>query len=512
MRQRDPAELSAARQRAAAKELGRRQALPNAYAAYEATLLPWQRRMVQSTARRKVSPAGRRSGKTHGGGAAIINACIKYPGATIPVFERTSTCQAARVLWKFLQEANERFALGMRFHHSLLIATLPNRAEVAIMGADTAEAADKARGNKYPEAFVDEAGTFRPQILDYLLTDVLDAALLDYRGSLTMLGTPPPRFDDAHPFYRAVMQPDAGWEVHNATFRDNDTIPLNMPGASPEERLAAREAEFQAMLARNGWTEDTPRVRREWLGLFAHDDESLLYALRAANHQTNGVGIAHPDTSEGRWFYGLGIDFGYAPDPCAFVVVAWRAGDPRLWVLESYEQGHLIPSAVAAHVERLRSRYQFSFIIGDTGGAGKPYAEELKQRYAIPVEAARKRGKAAYIEMLNGDLASSTCLIVERTNADLIADLYTVRKGEDGLDDQRDHEATHLPDALRYTVTEVRGRQAGLGAADGPAPGSREYLARIEAEMERLQLEQYHHGRVPDELDSEALAVAMLTD
>lgn len=473
------AHISALIKEAAREELATRRALPEAVAAMVDGLLPWQRRFVDSTARRKELHCGRRSGKTHVMEAAVFKAAAAFPRATIPVFERTTTCRAAVVMWKGLQEASERFGLDAEFHHSLMRCTLPNRAEIVIVGADTVEAADKARGDAYPAAFVDEAGTFRPQILEYLTTDVLPAALLDYQGSLTMAGTPPPRYTAAHPFYMAATGDD--WEHYHSTLRENIHIPLLM---APEHRAAAREAELEDEKRRHGWTDTTPRFMREWLGLFVQDNESLLYRLGGHNHE----GVKAPDTKTGRWYYGLGVDFGYN-DPCAFVVVAWRRGDARMWVLESYQAPHLIPSAVAAHIERLRVRYDFRFIIGDTGGAGKPYTEELRQKYGIPIEAARKRGKQAYLEMLNGDLASGQVQVVERSNEDLIADLYTVRRDpETGWAEDGDHDATHLPDALRYTITEVHAVQ-GLGDPDKPEKGTVAYAKAEEARMERLLVE-----------------------
>lgn len=498
--------IPAAIRRAARKELESRAALPAAFEAYRATLFDWQRRLVESTAPRKVVHSGRRSGKTHGLGGCILDTAAQYPGCTIPVFERTSTSQAARVLWKSLQETNEKHKLGMTFHHSLLIARFTNRAEVVILGADTAEAADKARGMATPAAFIDEAGSFRAHILDYLVRDVLDAALLDYRGSLTMAGTPPPRWAVGNLFYEACQS--KSWDVYHTTFLDNEALPLNMPDSTPAERRVAREAEFAAMLQRNGWTKNTPRVMREWLGLWVQDNESLLYALSDFNWR----GVATPDTSKGDWRFGLGIDFGFSPDPCAFVVVGWRRGDPMVYVLESYEQVGLIPSAVAAHVERLRARYNFSFIVGDTGGlGGKAYAEELKQTFHIPVEAAKKRGKQAFIEVLNGELLSGKLHIVPATNQDLLEDLQMVRRGEDGLDEAADHEASHLPDALRYTVCHQRA-QAGLGERDRPEKFSLAWWREREDAMEQDELNRVRGAQDPYELSTEAAAQNMLDD
>src|SRR5690606_6944543 len=101
--------------------------------------------------------------------------------------------------------------------------------------------------------------------------------------------------------------------------------------------------------------------------------------------------------------YVLGMDLGYE-DSTAFVVLGFDEKVGQTWVIESWSETHLIPSAVAARVDRLRERYNFSYMVADSGGFGKGYVEEMKQRYSIPIEAAEKNRKPAYIELLNGDL------------------------------------------------------------------------------------------------------------
>jgi hypothetical protein len=437
---------------------------------------------VLSPAKRIVTYSGRRAGKTRGVVVRGLRAAARHPGAWVPIVERTTTCQSAQLAWRELQEVNERFGLGFIFHNTLLIATAPSRARIQVVGADTTEAADKLRGEHPPEVLLDEVGTFRPAILEYLLREVIEPSLMDYDGTLVMAGTPSPR--KVGPFAAAcgAIPGGTGWEVHHWTFRDNDALPLDRPELDGNARRAAREAWFQELLARYGWTEESPWVQREYLGQWCEDAGGLVYRLAPFNH----VGQVAPDLAEGRWCYGLGIDLGYE-DPTAFVVVAWRRGDPTLWVLESYEQSKLIPSAVAAHVERLRARYRFDFIVGDFGGYGKGPAEEMRQRYGIDVRPARKRGKESHVAFVNGDLVSGVIRVVDSANRDLVADLYALRRaeGEDWAEDARD--ANHLPDAFLYACMEQRASVGGLGLREPPGPGTAEWeRARMDALADSL--------------------------
>lgn len=485
-------------QRAALAERQRRARLPAAIDAMLDGLFPAQRAFVLSEARRLVTRTGRRGGKTHALTARAVRAAHRYPRTTIPVFERTLTCASSRIMWRALQDLNDRHQLGVRFHHSLYIASLTNGSEIIIVGADTAEAADKARGGAYPEAIIDEAGTFRPHILEYLLRDVLKAALFDHGGTLVMSGTPVahmsgPFYEACHPKHDA----SAGdlYEVHHWTVLDNPNLPFDRPPPaqpfSPDERYALRLAELLAELGVASWdlrTTAEPWRRREWLGEWVAGDGRMAYRVGAHNI----VGLkdtpedirAHPE----RYVWGLGLDLGFN-DPTAFVVVARSKADGRLWVVESYEQSGLIPSAVAAHVERLRQRYNFAYIVADTGGYGKgPAAEMASARWGIPIISANKRGKEAHRTFLNGDLASGRVLILEWPNKDLICDLAALRLDEHGDEDERD--ANHLPDALLYIATHMATVERGMGDPAGADKGTPAWYAQLEKDMERVAAEE----------------------
>ncbi len=450
-----------------------------------AGLFPAQRAFVESAARYIANHTGRRGGKTHALDARAVRAAARHPKRTIPVIERTQTCAAARVFWKSLEDINDRYRLGMRFHRSLYIATLTNGSEIVVMGADTVESADKIRGGAYPEVIVDETGTFRFHILEYLINEVLRPALFDHQGTLVLSGTPSPRA--AGPCYDACKVAAAGFEVHHWTALDNVHIPHDRPAPLPpysdEERAALRLQKFEEEVAALGGREN-PFVQREYYGLWVDDSSRLAYRLGIANYR----GVQAPEdlfTNRTDYVWGLGIDLGHN-DPSAFVVVARHRKTGILYVVESYEQAGLIPSAVAAHVERLRAQYRPSYIVADTGGYGKgPVAEMMSSRYNIPIIAANKRGKEAHRTFVNGDLLSNRVRIVESTNRDLIEDLLQLRVDpETGDEDERD--ANHLPDAFLYILTHLAGVDFGLGKPDAPLPGSPAYLAKLEAACEAL--------------------------
>jgi hypothetical protein len=462
--------VATAKATALAAEIRKRQAFPRAIAQIEASLFPIQRALAMSPHKRKVTDAGRRSGKTSGAAAAAFVAAAKFPNSTVPVFEQTLQCEASDTFWELLQSLDEQYGVGCTFHQTKRACTLPNGSEIALLGAYTIEAADKHRGGKFPLAIVDEAGTFRDKVLDYLLTDVVEPATIDYDGSIIVCGTP--GFVPAGPFYE-MTQPGSGWEHHHWTLLDNPTL---FSEGDPIERLARANKWLSDFRARKKWDESSPRYLREYMGVWTSGRDDQIYALDRMRN------IIEKLPEKGKWTYALSMDLGFN-DPTAFVVWARRKDDPHMYVVESYEQEGLIPSAVAAHVERLRSRYVFKSIVADTGGYGKAVAEEMKQRYGIPVQGAKKRDKRIYLEHTGGDIKAGRIKIVRRSNEALIDDLYRLGWNED-QDDVAENSRDHLPDAFLYGHREINAWWTG-GIVEGPTVGSDEWFLAQEEKMER---------------------------
>lgn len=467
-------------------ERQRRDAFPKAVDAFLGGLFPSQRRFVDHPAKRKLNHSGRRSGKTVGLVGRALKAARDYPGQTIPVFERTLTCIAAQTFWAGLIEVDKQYGLGLDFHHTYKTATFRNGAVIQLMGADTLEACDKARGGKYPVALVDEAGTFRSKVLEYLITECLEPASIDFDGEIIVSGTPNPAMSGWF-FENARAGTERGWEVFHSTLLDNPRLgPVDLDDVA---RRTWRVDWLAALRMRHGWSEQTPRYVREYLGQWAVSGDDFIYSF---DRNRNVIGRV-PDAHESAWTYALSIDIGFN-DPTAFVVWGRIDGDSTSYVLESYEQTQLIPSAVAAHVERLRERFPFRTIVCDTGGMGKVVAEEMKQRFGIPIKAAAKRDKLAYIEFTNGELRSGRVKIVKHANTVLCDDLATLA-WNDERDDVSPGSRDHLPDAFLYGEREISSwAETGFGEREGPTYGSPEWWHAQEELMEAELLKRHMSG------------------
>lgn len=490
------------RAKALLREKARRNKLPAAVEQVLESLFPLQAEFEGSKARRKVGKAGRRSGKTFGLGARLFRAAVEHPGSVVPVFERTLTCTAANTLWAELRTIDERYKLEADFHNTYRTATLTNKSVIALLGSDTIEQCDKHRGGKFPVVGVDEAGTYRDHVLEYLLDQVVIPATVDYHGEIIVTGTPSLQtkgtwYNMCHNLGKDGRPlPKAVWEQHHWTLLDNPTIPDHIlkGGNSPAERRAFREFMLREILEEKNWTEQTACFLREYMGVWANDMDERVYAVDSDRNLIDHLPVLERGQS---WTYWLSMDLGFN-DPTAFVVLARRTGDPTLYVVESYEQTELVPSQVAEHVARLQARFTFSGIVADTGGYGKGPAEEMKQTYGIPVEAAQKSGKRAALEHTSGECRTGRIKIVRDSNMPLWEDLLALPWNED-KSDVHERYRDHLPDALLYGARKAAHSlpTRGPGATLGPAAGSREwYELQADAFERRMDMVAEHEAEL----------------
>ncbi len=459
-----------------------------------------QRAAYNSTAKRIVLKAGRRSGKTQTALPIALRAAAKFPGAVVPVFERTLGCAAAQAFWKALISFDAQHKLGIEFRHTVKEAIMPNRARVQLFGVDTLELADKARGEPYPVAIADELGTFRSFVAQYLVEEVLTASMIDYDGSIVLIGTPGPRKDIADYWYRVNHNVGEdgtpmmhGWEQHHWTLLDNPEL-----GKQEYQRSREwREEYLKQLIFQNGWADpkyvdlpaanvinlcDHPKFRRELMGEWVDNFGDRVYEFKPG---LNSLPQLPPTTVQRPWRYGLSIDLGFN-DPTAFVVTATRERDPNIYVVESLERPHLIPSSIATQIERMQLHYgRFRFIVADTGGGGKMAVEEMNTKFGLGIIAANKTSKLVYIDHLNGEFLTGRLQIVRPTNHELMNDL-SVLPWNDKRTDVDERYDDHLPDALLYGFRQWNVMRAGLGEFDPPSPGSAEWFRRME------ELEEQH--------------------
>lgn len=455
------------RARALIREKQRRAKFPEAVAKYVAGLFPEQVKLLRDPSKRKVVHAGRRGGKTHTLVGMALEAAVAHPGEVVPIVERTLSCQAAETFWTGLQDIDSEFGLDLKYQHTLRVATCPNGSKLVLMGADTAEAADKLLGGRYPLAIVDEAGSYRQSILEYLVLKALEPATMDLDGTIVLAGTPNTLKKGF--FYETTQ--GLGWSAHWWTVLDNPSVgPKEL---DPDARKAWRVEWLRKLRERNKWTEQSAQYVREYLGQWCDTFDDRMYELGAHN-LVDSLPV-------GDWTYILGSDVGIV-DPCAFSVWGRVDGDDTLYVVESYEQPKLIPSTYAGHVERLMARYSFAKMVVDAGGQGKAFQQELLQTYGINMENAEKQGKVTAIDALNGDLRTGRVKILRSANRQLVEDMQGLPWNEDHTDAQPGV-PDHTCDAFLYGGRAARQWSVMYGLGGDRVLTEDERWAKLEDEI-----------------------------
>lgn len=122
--------------------------------------------------------------------------------------------------------------------------------------------------------------------------------------------------------------------------------------------------------------------------------------------------------------YGLGMDWGFAPDPMAFIVVAYnKQYSNKLYVVEEYIQNEMYPSDIDKKIRQLDKRYHFAFKVADAGAQAKAQVSDLNVNYGQNIMTADKLGKFAHQNTINSDFRAGHILIDPRTCPTLIDQL-----------------------------------------------------------------------------------------
>lgn len=185
------------------------------------------------------------------------------------------------------------------------------------------------------------------------------------------------------------------------------------------------------------------------------------------------------------WVNILGIDYGNV-NATALVVLRYCADfSDVVYVAESEKWANLIPSRGAEIVEDWSKRYGgFHWMVGDTGGLGKGYTEEARQRHALPIEAAQKSNKTGYIKLINGAYETRKLKVVKPLNAALIGELkkHLWKPDEVGVKEQPGS-PNHACDAHLYSWRAARAHFY-RELLPGPKPGTPEHDAVVEQQVE----------------------------
>jgi hypothetical protein len=356
--------------------------------ARRSTLFPSQLAFLNDPSKKKAAICTRRAGKTfacrHLVAEAVVNNAWTDRSRVQPIIQYITTTRAKAVdlFWTPFKALCQEVGLDAHWDDHQLRATFPNGVLVRGGGADDKQELEKYLGDAYPLVVIDEAASFGPLIED-LVVSKLSAAMIDFDGTIAMIGTPGQ--SQSGMFYKVYQGVVPGWsKAHRWSYMTNTSFP--------------EAVRTPAWIENNIGPLTSPRVQREYFGEWVTDAASLVYQTDESKIGWDGI---LPKGHE--WRYALGVDVGFR-DPCAFVVGAFAKTHPTLFIVHAGQQSHMLPTQVEAEIARLKAKYQITRIVMDTGGSmARNNMEEWNRRSAFGIMPAEKKNKYDFIEHMNGE-------------------------------------------------------------------------------------------------------------
>lgn len=432
----------------------------------------------------KIAVCSRRAGKTVACAAHLIDVALNTPEA-VCLYITLSRNNAKKLVWKELQKINQKYNLGATEDATELSMAFSNGAVVYCSGAKDSSEIEKFRGLALKLCYIDECQSFRPYIED-LIDDILAPALMDYAGTLCLIGTPGPVpagfFAEVAGEVQAKLEVSESWSKHSWTFFDNPFITIK--SGKPHQQLLDRE------LKRRRVSIEDPSIQREWFGKWVLDSDSLvLHYDPKINHYDELPKLPNNE----QYNYILGIDLGF-DDADALAVLAWSELTPNIYLVnENVTAGQGI-TELTAQIQLAYSQYAISKSVIDTGGLGKKIAEELIKQKGIPLIAADKTRKMENLAFL--DDALCTGRFKAKSDSKFAQDSYLMEKDRAKSTPEKikisDKYHSDIIDAVLYPFRECPA-WAYEPPTNKPKIGSKEWAEAQQSEM--FEAAQDHFGK-----------------
>lgn len=368
-------------QQSAVKELAARKVKNKAFVLEDFLFLE-QLAFVNDPSPFKTAVCSRRSGKTIACAADLCKTASSISGI-VCLYVTLSRNNAKKIIWTELKKINRKFKLEGIANESDLSLTFPNESVIYCSGAGDKSEIEKFRGLPLKLCYIDESQSF-PQYIKDLIDDVIAPALLDYAGTLSLIGTPGPI--PSGYYYQCAQS--AEWSHHNWTFFQNKFI--TQKSGQTHNELLAREVKRRGVLT------DHPSIQREFFGKWCLDSDALVY------HYSDTINH-YAELPKAKYTYILGVDIGYN-DADALALLAWNTESKATFLVKEIVTRRQGIDELVEQIEVLRKQYDIAKIVMDTGGLGKKIQESIISRYQIPVVSADKTRKFEYIELMNASM------------------------------------------------------------------------------------------------------------
>ncbi len=459
----------------------------------KARLFPAQLEFLESPMKKKAAICTRRAGKTFVCRHLVAEAVLANPWLdrekAQPVIQYIAQTRgkALDLFWTPFKEICRQIGLDAHWDDHSLRAQFPNGVLVRAGGAEDRDEIEKYRGDAYPLVVIDEAASFGPRI-EELVMSALSAALMDYDGTIAMVGTPGQ--SQAGMFWEIYSGFKPEWFVKKWSYMTNTSFPEHV--------------RTEAWIEANVGPLHSPRVQREYFGNWVPDSSALVYQYERDKSLWDGILESGHD-----WKYIMGVDVGYR-DPTAFVVLAYAKTHPHLFVVHAESASKMLPSQIEARLLELRAKFGAGRIVMDTGGSmARNNMEEWNRRHPLGIMAADKTQKYGFIEHMNnefylGRIKVAPNLPITKEWTTLVwedADSEKDAARHDGKPKEHSGFANHMSDACLYAFKESTHFRSKL-PEPAPVMGTQEYLnyEQIQAKLRSYKNAGKQKGFVYDRL------------
>jgi len=371
-----------------------------------------QLKFVEDPRPYKLAVCSRRSGKTIACAADLVATALASKDV-VCLYITLSRNNAKKLIWPELKKINRKYALGAAEDATELSMLFPNGSTIYLSGAKDQSEIEKFRGLALKKAYIDECQSFREYIRE-LIDDIITPALLDYAGSLCLIGTPGPipagYFAEVAGVVPEKKTEADSWASHGWTFFDNPHIEAK--SGMTHQALLQRE------LKRRGVQEDDPSIQREFFGRWVLDSDSLwIHYSKDLND------YKELDVRQHKYEYIMGIDLGFK-DADAIAVLAWSDTDPNTYLVEEVVADKQGLTELVEQIKGLQQKYGVTKMVIDEGGLGKKLAEEMRRRHHLPVQPADKVRKQENVAFLNDALRTGR--FKAKYNSNFVKDSFLV--------------------------------------------------------------------------------------
>lgn len=438
-----------------------------------------QLKFVEDPRPYKIAVCSRRSGKTIACAADLVNTALETKEVTC-LYITLSRNNAKKLIWPEIKKLNRKHHLGGIEDATELSMTFPNGSVIYLSGAKDQSEIEKFRGLALKKVYIDECQSFREYIRE-LIDDIISPALMDYAGTLCLIGTPGAipvgYFAEVAGVVKDKKVESDSWSLHGWTFFDNPHI-AEKSGKTHQE-LLERE------MRRRGVKMDDPSIQREFFGRWVSDGESLWIRY---NKEINDYTELKPHV---KYNYIMGIDVGF-DDADAIAVLAWHESEPCTYLVEEVVADKQGLTELVDQIKALQKKYDINKMVIDQGGLGKKLAEEMRRRHHIPVQPADKVRKQENVTFLNDALRTGR--FKARFDSNFAKDSYLVEidRSKSTPDKIKVSDTYHsdIIDAVLYAFKES---PAFTYTPPDPKPkvGTKEWADQQEDEMFNAAIEHY---------------------